>query len=134
MDNNMKYKVSELTGYRLNHAVALTANIKHWHYAKGQESAVGTLINEGSINEKPITYDPEHNWEQCGELIDKFNISLTFEEDGLWSATCYDENTNEGEDVGLGKTAQQAICRCVVASVYGDDFVVVEMSAMEVEL
>jgi len=54
-------------------------------------------------------------------LIDKFNISPTFEEDGLWSATCYDENTNEGEDIGLGETAQQAICRCVVASVYGDE-------------
>jgi len=108
----MKFKTSELTGGNLNRAVALAIG-------RGND---GSNYNEnGTSTEYSTSYNPVHTWRQCGELIDKFNISLTFEEDGLWSATCYDENTNEGEDVGLGETAQQAICRCVVSKVYGDE-------------
>jgi len=113
----MKFKTSELTGDNLNHAVAL---------AQGWLSGWSTALDEKIwLIERDMKwvkrYNPEQDWAQCGELIEKFNISLTFEEDGFWSATCYDENTNEGEDIGLGETAQQAICRCVVASVYGDE-------------
>jgi len=111
----MKFKTRELTGDNLKRALALAQD-----WSESIKFGFPVYANkDGNVMCAIQFYDPEHDWSQCGELIDKFNISLTFEEDGFWSATCYDENTNEGEDVGLGKTPQQAICRCVVASVYG---------------
>lgn len=94
----MKFKTSELTGYNLNQAVAAAIQMD-------AESAATTF------------YNPEQDWAQCGELIDKFNISLkSHSDDRRYFAT-----SDESEITSAGDTPQQAICRCVVASVYGDE-------------
>jgi len=106
----MKYKTSELTGENLNHAVALAQK-----WSKSTKFGVPIYVDENGANTEYCKgYDPEHNWAQCGELVDKFNITTEFEEDGAWFASFYNDFGIEGE------TAKQAICRCVVDSVFGD--------------
>jgi hypothetical protein len=113
----MKYTISKLTGDELNHAVALAMGLK-----KGVKFGFPVYTNEDGNSICNIhNYHPSHNWEQCGELIDRFNVSLTFEEDDLWSAWIMPDDRSNGDIVAYGATAQQAICRGVVASVYGDE-------------
>ena len=66
------------------------------------------------------TYQPQENWAQCGLLIDKFEISISScwvcggEERLVWTA---DEKQSSEQESDNPKTA---ICRSVVASVYGE--------------
>jgi len=108
----MKYRVSELTGEQLNHAVALALGYG-FHTFKDNSEPEYTTGHYGDCYLQSA-WNPEHNWAQCGELIDKFNITIEFEEDGVWFASFYNDFGIEGE------TAKQAICRCVVDSVFGD--------------
>jgi len=113
----MKHKTSELTGENLNHAVALAQK-----WSKSTKFGVPIYIDENGTNTEYCKgYDPEHNWAQCGELVDKFNISQTFEEDDLWSAWITPNDRSNGDIASYASTSKQAICRCVVASVYGDE-------------
>ena len=110
-------KVSELTG----------DNLDYW-VAKAQPNS-GIYI---ASNGKPyISYDsceadyyhPSTNWQQCGELITDFGIEvkpLQNRMDGSWYAICkyYSCYRNNGS---VGLSAQEAICRAVCASVYGEE-------------
>lgn len=108
----MKYKVNELTGDNLNHAVALAQK-----WSKSTKFGVPIYTDENGTNTEYCKgYDPEHNWTQCGELIDKFRIDLSHENNKVIAKT-YDYEWIKA----VGITAQQAICRCVVDSVFGDE-------------
>lgn len=111
--------VSELTGNDLNHWVA---KARGWELVPAQN-------NDGEIlpwnvwldfNDKFIgheyEYEPDTNWQQCGELIEKFKVTI-------WP-TCRREwvaNTWKRNHPNSGSTSQEAICRAVVASVYGEE-------------
>ena len=60
-------------------------------------------------------YSPTTNWQQCGELIEKHEVLLSYDvESFLWYAMV-------DRSVVNGATPQEAICRAVVASVYGEE-------------
>lgn len=71
-------------------------------------------------------YKPTENWSQCGPLIDKFELEvLRSQEKGKPKYFAFSIDPKYGDesildDVTYGSTPQEAICRAVVAAVYGE--------------
>lgn len=69
-------------------------------------------------------YKPHENWAQGGPLIDKYKISIVFEEygDGRWEASNVIETGEHTscENRMYGPTALIAAMRSMVHSVYGE--------------
>ena len=71
----------------------------------------GWVWRDNKGNRKCIAneYHPTTNWQQCGELIEKYKLSLWFSRaDNLW--VCTDHRIT---DI-TGKTPQEAVCKAVV--------------------
>jgi len=110
----MKFKTSELTGDNLNRAVA---------FACGYDFHKSFFINSEKMIPMEL-WNPEQDWAQCGELADKFKIEIKHYPDGYeypCGAIMLSENSTSLISEQYGETVRQAICRCVVASVYGDE-------------
>lgn len=103
-------KVADLQGALLDYWVARAAGLSvspHQDWVDGAQlgSADGTKFNGW--------YSPTQDWAECGPLIEQFDIDV-YQSTGNWYADC------RGTDmVGCGQTPQEAICRAVVAKVYG---------------
>ncbi|CDG21039.1 conserved protein of unknown function [Xenorhabdus poinarii G6] len=100
----MKLKTSELTGLALDYAVAIA---QRWEIV---------IITE---------YSPSTDWEQCGQLIEKYIDDLThmaFRGDH-WVANCRAVLVDDFSifKTQTGDTPQIAICRAVVAAQSGDE-------------
>lgn len=102
----MKCKTSELTCDKLNYAVALAQGWQRDSY-----------------------YDPVHNWEQCGPLLEKYYLSIHprfiwIDDVQQWAVhRIVSEKSKTGGNDVLGITGadiKDLICRCVVASVFGE--------------
>ncbi|MEX0445199.1 phage protein NinX family protein [Xenorhabdus sp. SGI246] len=108
----MKIEISELKGMALNWAVAkaegLDVHLKDY-------SDVGQCLCFWPDSEsESVEYSPSTDWEQCGSLIEKYQIYLFNEalpEGHAWSAS-YPESVPT--DYGDGETPQIAVCRAVV--------------------
>jgi hypothetical protein len=57
-------------------------------------------------------YIPSTNMEQAGELLEKYQLCLLSNDDGIWHAA---EHIFEGAPYGEGKTWMEAVCKAVVA-------------------
>jgi hypothetical protein len=118
-------KVSELTGSELDYWVAKAQGWEKKTFIRGGlvywSNGVTSSINIES-------YTPTTNWQQCGELIEKFKLVISQNGDD-WTAQVnkprpptakpYSAKSYLGP-IGYGSTPQEAICRAVVASVFGD--------------
>ncbi len=102
--------ITELTDEELDYWVAK---------AQGWE-----LINYGSCWKSEqfthtitrVSYHPTSNWQQAGELIEKFDCSLEYYNScNCWGATA------RSSDMEVADTPQRAICLAVVASKYGEE-------------
>jgi len=116
-------KVSELEGQALDY---WTAKAQGWRKARHDNPAIFCSIWNG--NRTPVKeYTPSTNWQQAGELVDKYNLIIQplLEKIHIWGASkVYDWDMNDDpmyEWVQKGPTPQIAICRAVVASVYGEE-------------
>ena len=101
-------KTSELTGDKLDYWVGIVNMPKDY---------IGTLETWGVSVKFAMKhgYSPTNNWQQCGELIEKHEVLLSYDvESFLWYAMV-------DRSVVNGATPQEAICRAVVASVYGEE-------------
>lgn len=108
----MKVKVNELTGIRLDWAVA---------HAKGEkvevryESSAGRLLfwldhyDEYGL----MYYSPSEYWSQGGPLIEERNIDVRCLENGMW------QSRSNRDCLTHGPTPLIAVCRNHVASVLG---------------
>jgi len=116
----MKFKTSELTGDNLKRVVASALG-----WSKSIKHGYDVYIDENETNTYfLIQWNPEKDWAQCGELIDKFFIEIKHYPDSYeypCGAFMLSENRTSLIAEQYGETAQQAVCRCVVASVYGDE-------------
>lgn len=109
-------KVSELTGDKLDYWVA---KAQGWDKSFNKLGLYAVWVTE--YGDEPIHhYKPTTNWQQCGELIEKFNLNLLRLDDGWKSGYVY---SYADKDVmfAKGSTPQEAICRAVVASIYGEE-------------
>lgn len=144
-------RVGELEGARLDYWVARAVGwriVGEDDYTKPEhrpsKDYPGTIIddwgNKGPhkrlvppdwINDEPIYYCgcdkgryrvPEYSsdWQQGGPLIQKYVIDLESNEKDDWLASIYGSG-NDYAPLGRGETPLIAACRCIVASVYGDE-------------
>jgi len=123
-------EVSELSGALLDYwvAMALDKFIKV-HYREWVQGPSCVVIENNPLMVRGYTFNPTTNWEFCGPLIDQFNISLDYECDEyntkIHLANIYKcGGPNWKDDVNYvqsGRTPQEAICRVVVESVYGEE-------------
>lgn len=111
----MKLKTSELTGIALDWAVAkaigLDVSLKDYSHSSGQY--LRSFGSSSDSESEGIEYSPSTDWEQCGSLIEKYQIDLTCEvmaEGPVWSAGYWHD----------GKTPQIAVCRNVVDTQLGN--------------
>ncbi|AOM40521.1 phage protein NinX family protein [Xenorhabdus hominickii] len=119
----MKIKTSELTGRALDYAVAL---------------AIGGTVNEDNTevqapnrdyfvsNVGKYTLKPSTDWEQCGQLMDKYCKSFGMVQrraNKTWNAFAYGKPWHGQDTMRLasGDTLQIAFCRAVVAAQLGDE-------------
>jgi len=122
-------KVSELTGPELDYWVA-KANSHEGGVLKGGFYFYTwddwLLFNKGS---KP--YRPSEDWSQGGPLIEKYvhriikwdyPPEIEYDYSEFWEVGInYNAENDRCEFVQTGHTLLTAVCRCIVASVYGEE-------------
>jgi hypothetical protein len=112
-------KVSELTGSELDY---WTAKAQEWvidDFNDGFGLIWVTLCNRiAKRQSRKCNYTPSTNWQQCGELIRKFDRIEIITND-----ECNPPNlvSVDRRNYYQGSTPQEAICRAVVAGVFGDE-------------
>ncbi|WP_237388013.1 phage protein NinX family protein [Xenorhabdus sp. Sc-CR9] len=106
----MKLKTSELTGRALDYAVGLAVTDDD---VKCDGQHISVTFNGGRYI---YSWNPATNWEQCGQLIEKYITALALHTRGEhWIAGSRIHGTSTGE------TAQISICREVVRNQLGDE-------------
>jgi hypothetical protein len=106
----IRIKVSELEGAALAY---WTAKAQCWE----ERMSVNGVCYWYPESEWVVSYRPDVNWRQAGELLEKFDVDcIRSHVDPLGWYGCVGENSMEE-----GDTPQKAICRAVVASVYGEE-------------
>lgn len=103
-------KVSELKGQQLAYWVA---RAQGWEVQRYSDRGGVIVINDsGTANNH---YSPDLDWEQCGELIEEFNVELLRLSTGEWVGRrrCFNGV--------LSTYPKTAICRAVVDSVFGEE-------------
>lgn len=104
-------KVSDLEGEQLAEFVAKAQELIQTHQYRWVDKH-GNVITDG------IPYRPDLNSAQAMELQKNFKINVLWNE-ALKEWICTIRNYSE-VGTGVGKTPEIAICRAVVASVYGE--------------
>lgn len=109
----MKVKTSDLKGKPLDWAVAIAEYGKCRIYEK-------EIYISNWLGIYRIYFSPSVKWDQCGPLIDKYELNLVGC-DGDWSCVKTWIGPEIYEHYPDGDTPQIAICRAIVASVLGDE-------------
>jgi len=111
----MKKLIVDLTKKELNHCVA---KAQGWELVEGcWRDSTGTHLNQYCSLTKGNTYRPTTNPAQWAELIEKFDMYLNKGKPYWWAKV---GGAYSGFRHIQGKTPSIAICRAVVASVYGE--------------
>lgn len=114
------HKTNELTGDLLNRAVAKALGWKIKYCSRFEHDVY--FSNNAEMIMSVHNYNPVENWQQCGQLIERFKIDI------FWTDYAKNVECNIYENENLKCTAvtdaidiKTAICRCVVQSVFGDE-------------
>ena len=112
-------KVEELTGTALDLAVAMAIGWKLTRVSDVQIERDGDYMLCGESNKRYSRYvfTPTTDWQQCGELLDRFNVTVSKTTD-RWMAFCEIEEMDP--HLQMGTTPQIAICRAVAAAKHGE--------------
>lgn len=115
----MKVKISELTGAALDWAVAKCEGKNGVLHDDGITRCIVVAAPSGVYKGR---YSPSTNWAQCGPIIDRERIDLSFESGGRAGWTAYPAGDTGDETLyGTGPAPQIAAMRCYVASKLGDE-------------
>lgn len=110
-------KTSELIGAELNCWVAQADGETVYHYT---DLILGKYYTKDIYT--PIPYSPSTNWQQGGPLIEKYKLDVFFTwKASRWDALISDDPSCSYRYRGEGETPLIAVCRCIVASKYGDE-------------
>lgn len=122
----MKIKTSELSGERLNWAVAVAVGLKPFvqkaHYGVPDRVFIEVERDpevEGSLIGK--RYKPSTDWSQGGPLIERFKVDIITERDCLVSAYANDDKYQPLTEDMYGSDHLIAACRAIVSSKLGDE-------------
>ena len=113
-------KISDMTNEQLDYWVA---KAQGWDFVRKQRTEYGFVYqvwwNSPNSFIKAKDYHPSTNWQQAGELVEKFNVmiapSWVTEKNG-WHGACSYEQEPVSAD-----TPTKAICIAVIASVFGEE-------------
>lgn len=120
----VKVKTSELIGPALDWAVAKCKGFnpvftRHYVTPSHVEDPKKVCIPASSWVQP---FEPSTNWAQCGPIIDRERIDLSFESGGRAGWTAYPAGDTGDETLyGTGPAPQIAAMRCYVASKLGDE-------------
>lgn len=117
-------RTSELTGKALSYTLCM---VELPHLVWGKTIGLHEHSNQIVVPElsEPQCYSPFMDWAQGGPIIERENISISFDfsreyPEGGWSAEFIDEEECEMHQ-GYGPTPLIAAMRCYVASKLGDE-------------
>ena len=109
--------VSELTGPELAYWAARAQGFELLPVQHNHDQQAWRMPDDGNVI-LVSDYQPQDNWAQCGALIEEVSVSVTRQwrerKERAWLAVCGEFASEYGEN------PKEAICRCVVASVYGE--------------
>ncbi|UIF90938.1 phage protein NinX family protein [Cupriavidus sp. UYPR2.512] len=118
--------VSDLSGALLDLYVAKAEGLEFPEiHGEGDEAVVVYLHHEIPDDDGQWRhFMPSISWADAGPLIDKYHVAVMRNRDGSWDA--YTEGRclhfgPEGKAEALGETVQIAVCRAVVAHVFGKE-------------
>lgn len=113
-------KTSELTGSQLD---LWTAKAQGWPAYLSEDS--GRCMAIIPPLKGYVHYSPSGAWLDAGKLIDDFEVWISNDAqdcDNQWIATTKETHVCINDDLaGYGPDPKTAICRSVIASVYGDE-------------
>lgn len=120
-------KVSELEGQELDYWVG---RAQGWNtFVPAASSFTYWFESDGQYRWQLTAYTPSTNWAQAGELVEKYaltDIGFAYQDyDDTKVYVCAHGNRIRNRQ--YGPTPCIAICRAVVASVYGDEVISEEM-------
>ena len=107
-------KTEELAGAALDWAVAKCEIGK----------PIGSFLDDVVAHPRYNNFHPSTNWEQCGPIIERERISVTYRSDyNIWVATIWPEHFDPVVKISgsNGPTPLMAAMRCFVASKLGDE-------------
>lgn len=144
----MKHKVSELTGTALDWAVAKAEGLNlvldpmgfgqiaprcrqagWWVWEDGRKQIIGVKKTTRSQEEG---FSPSTDWAQGGPIIEQYQITVTPRSRNDWEARIWSDEIDDFITVGKRgnycRTLLIAAMRCYVASKFGDEIELPELS------
>lgn len=109
----MIVKTRELSGRHLDYAVAKSLGYKIADFSR----KTSPIYINVDINHFFVAFNPSENWEQCDELIKRYQITFRKTKAGsVWA-------TSGLFDTGIGKGAThlEAVCRLIVSIIQGNE-------------
>lgn len=101
--------ISMLKGVTLDYAVAKAMKLNAVGVFINFAGERWCCINKGTLRQRD--YSPTTQWEQCGELLDEFELEVTYFEDDKEYAARHHASL---DDFSTGSSYKEAICRWVV--------------------
>ena len=103
-----------MTNEELDKAVAEAQGWTLINKVSGLDAFIGTWVSENVRIDQEF-YHPSTNWQQAGELLEKYKIDLEYV-DTNWEATIWDLLNNVPIAETAADTPQRAICLAVLAA------------------
>lgn len=120
----MKVKTSELIGAALDWTAAKCEGKNGVLHDDGITRCIVIAAPSGVYKGR---YSPSTDWAQCGPIIDRERIDLSFESGGRAGWTAYPAGDTGDETLyGTGPAPQIAAMRCYIISKLGDEVEVPE--------
>ena len=113
----VEVKTAELVGPALDWAVAQVEGAPC--YTDPNSPQKTQFIDDEDCPFGRYIYSPRQNWDQCGPLIDRYDVRLNKTTDGKWYAST-DGYIMGADPGGISRSALIAICRAVVGGRLGD--------------
>ena len=116
-------KVAELSDASLDYWVGKATGADVYIIKHGPDGDMQSCYMKVDVGNDCL-FNPRINWSLLGPLIDKYNINLESNAyDGLRGAYRDEDVDDEGNNKAgmLGETYLIAACRCIVASVFGEE-------------
>ncbi|MFC0667073.1 phage protein NinX family protein [Azotobacter chroococcum] len=120
----IEVNTAELVGPALDWAVAKADDLPVQYSKRLGVHLAKLIVISGDPNFLPMgaRYAPSRLWSQGGPLIEKYQMELDFQHEGLvFAYPCDDDgNDNAGENGSFGPTHLIAACRSIVSAKLGD--------------
>lgn len=111
-------KVKDLTGPALDYAVSVVEGVTV-QYSNGIIVVFDLVERKGIPKTGPCIYEPTQSWQQCGPLIERYNIEFCNEGSHIYAELSNSDGSVFKPFTGVrGENHLEAACRAIVLSTY----------------